>query len=56
MFSNVIEFSVHEQLEGLKEIYPIPATVSVPEWFKKLNHNRDTRTIKGCMPFLDTLT
>jgi len=56
MFSNIIKFYVHEQLEGLKEIYPIPATLNVPEWFKNLNHNHDTRTIKGCMPFLDALT
>jgi hypothetical protein len=29
---------------------------NIPEWYKKLDHVLSNKTIKGCMPFLDTLT
>jgi hypothetical protein len=54
--NNIIEFSAQEDYFDLKEDYPIPATLNIPEWFKKLNHSISDRTVKGCMPFLDALT
>jgi len=56
MFSKEIEFCAHEDYFAIKEDYPIPAKLNIPEWYKKLDHNVLNKTIKGCMPFLDTLT
>jgi hypothetical protein len=56
MFEKVIEFSAHEDYFSLKEDYPIPVKLNIPEWYKKLEHTLEKKTIKGCMPFLDTLT
>jgi len=56
MFYKEIEFSAHEDYFALKEDYPIPTKLNIPEWYKKLEHSMLNRTIKGCMPFLDTLT
>jgi len=57
-----IEFSAHEDYVQLKEDYPTPIKVNIPKWFKDLEHGKKDnqvtfkRTIKGCMPFLETLT
>lgn len=56
MFNKEIEFSAHEDYFSLKEEYPIPAYSNIPEWYKKLTHTVDNFTVKGCMPFLDSLT
>ena len=56
MFSKVIEFSTHEDYFYSKEDYPIPAKLNIPEWYKKLEHTVLNKTVKGCMPFLDSLT
>jgi hypothetical protein len=56
MFEKVIEFSAHEDYFALKEDYPIPTKLNIPEWYKKLEHSVENITIKGCMPFLDTIT
>jgi hypothetical protein len=56
MFDKEIEFSAHEDYFALKEDYPIPTKLNIPDWFKKLEHNILNKTVKGCMPFLDTLT
>jgi hypothetical protein len=56
MFDKEIEFSAHEDYFALKEDYPIPTKLNIPEWYKKLEHTIENKTIKGCMPFLDTLT
>ena len=56
MFEKEIEFSAHEDYFSLKENYPIPVKLNIPEWYKKLEHTVSNKTIKGCMPFLDTLT
>jgi hypothetical protein len=56
MFDKEIEFSAHEDYFALKEDYPIPTKLNIPEWYKKLEHTVVNPTIKGCMPFLDTLT
>jgi hypothetical protein len=56
MFYKEIEFSAHEDYFALKEDYPIPAKLNIPEWYKKLEHTFLNKTVKGCMPFLDSLT
>jgi len=56
MFDKEIEFSAHEDYFALKEDYPIPTKLNIPEWYKKLDHEVTRLTIKGCIPFLDTLT
>jgi hypothetical protein len=56
MFDKEIEFSAHEDYFALKEDYPIPAKLNIPEWYKNLEHTIINRTVKGCMPFLDSLT
>lgn len=56
MFDKKIEFSTHEDYFKLKEDYPTPIKLNIPEWFKKLEHTLPKKTIKGCMPFLDSLT
>jgi hypothetical protein len=56
MFNKDIEFSAHEDYFALKEDYPIPAKFNIPDWYKKLEHILGNFSVKGCMPFLDTLT
>jgi hypothetical protein len=56
MFDKEIKFSAHEDYFALKEDYPTPIKLNIPEWYKKLEHTVQNLTIKGCMPFLDTLT
>jgi hypothetical protein len=56
MFDKEIEFSAHADYFALKDEYPIPAKFNIPDWFKKLEHDVLNFTIKGCVPFLDTLT
>jgi hypothetical protein len=56
MFNKEIEFSAHEDYFVLKEDYPTPIKLNIPEWYKKLEHTILNKTIKGCIPFLDTLT
>jgi hypothetical protein len=56
MFNKEIEFSTQEDYFALQEDYPIPAKLNIPEWYKKLEHTVLDKTVKGCMPFLDSLT
>jgi len=56
MFDKEIEFSAHEDYFALEEDYPITTKLNIPEWYKKLEHTVLNKTVKGCMPFLDTLT
>jgi|Laugrespbdmm15dd_1035085.scaffolds.fasta_scaffold41548_1 hypothetical protein len=56
MFDKEIEFSAHEDYFALKEDYPIPSKLNIPEWYKNLEHTVLDKTVKGCMPFLDSLT
>jgi len=56
MFEKIIEFSTQEDYFATKEDYPIPIKLNIPDWYKKLEHTITKKTIKGCMPFLDTLT
>tara|TARA_E500000318_G_scaffold83016_2_gene78546 strand:+ start:1611 stop:2351 length:741 start_codon:yes stop_codon:yes gene_type:complete len=57
MFSNIIEFKCNKDfIESQKDNLPIPAKLNIPQWYKEMSHKVNQRTIKGCMPFLDTLT
>ena len=56
MFDKEIEFISHNDYVDLKEDQPIPIKLNIPQWYKKLEHTTGNKTIKGCMPFLDTLT
>tara|TARA_R100000951_G_scaffold92427_1_gene80865 strand:+ start:564 stop:1313 length:750 start_codon:yes stop_codon:yes gene_type:complete len=57
MFENVIKFrACKEYVENNKDIFPVPTKTNIPEWFKKLEHSATNQTIKGCIPFLETLT
>ena len=56
MFDKEIEFSTHEDYFAFKEDYPIPIKLNIPEWYKNLEHTALNRSVKGCMPFLDSLT
>ena len=56
MFDKEIEFSAHEDYFVQEEDYPTPIKLNIPEWYKKLEHSVSVKTIKGCIPFLDTLT
>jgi hypothetical protein len=56
MFDKEIEFSAHEDYFALKEDYPTPIKLNIPEWYKKLEHTVLNKTVKGCIPFLDSLT
>jgi hypothetical protein len=56
MFDKEIEFIAHEDYFEIKEDYPTPIKLNIPEWYKKLEHTVLNKTVKGCMPFLDTLT
>lgn len=53
---NIIEFSTREDYLLAEEDKPIPTKLNIPEWFKKLKHTKDYVTVKGCMPFMETLT
>jgi len=56
MFRKTIEFSTQEDYYHLKEDFPVPSIVNIPEWFKKLDHSMENKTVKGCMPFLDAIS
>ena len=56
MKNNIIEFSAHEEYFKFKDEFPKPIKLNIPEWFKKLNTSLEYQTVKGCVPFLQTLT
>tara|TARA_R110000751_G_scaffold162354_1_gene268838 strand:+ start:584 stop:1306 length:723 start_codon:yes stop_codon:yes gene_type:complete len=39
-----------------KQDFPKPIKTNIPDWFKKLQHQPEKQTVKGCIPFLETLT
>lgn len=54
---NILEFSAPQKLKNfLSDVEPVPIKTNIPQWYKKLQHNIDARTVKGCIPFLDALT
>ena len=56
MLEKKIQFIAQKDYVNLKEDYPKPIKYNLPDWYKKLEHSLSNLTIKGCMPFLDTLT
>ena len=56
MFRKQIEFICHEDYAHTDLEKPEPVRLHIPDWYKKLEHTIKEVTIKGCMPFLDTLT
>tara|TARA_R110000796_G_scaffold232615_1_gene351021 strand:+ start:1787 stop:2524 length:738 start_codon:yes stop_codon:yes gene_type:complete len=52
---NKIEFFAAQEYIDEKSFPPEPMSLNIPKWYKELKHNFDYRTVKGCMPFLDTL-
>ena len=57
MFDKTITFRASKKyIDNNKDIFPIPSVFNIPAWFKKLEHKKNNETVKGCMPFLDTLT
>jgi len=57
MFENIIKFRANEEyIKHYTECLPIPSIINIPKWYKKLEHSKAKQTVKGCMPFLDSLT
>jgi|TARA_R110002012_G_scaffold321994_1_gene553255 hypothetical protein len=57
MFEKTIEFSANEKfIKHNTEYLPVPIKLNIPKWYKELEHTIHNKTVKGCMPFLDTLT
>ena len=58
MFEQIIEFQAQENLIEDESIHPIPAKLSIPQWYKDVKNPSDQlkRTIKACKPFLDSIT
>jgi hypothetical protein len=57
MKDNIIEFFYPENTKKLiDDVFPEPALKHVPKWYKELKHSKETPNVKGCMPFLDSLT
>lgn len=55
--ANIITFSAHEEfVKSSITDKPVPIKVNIPEWYKKIKHTRENPTVKGCVPFLETLT
>ena len=56
MFENKIVFRALNEYIEWSDVKPEPVSVNVPEWYKKLEHKLGNFTVKGCLPFMDTLT
>lgn len=56
MLNKKIIFSAPEEYLNTNQERPIPVKLNLPEWYKKLEYTVDNNTIKGCIPFLDSLT
>lgn len=56
MFEKKITFSTQEICKDLNIEKPIPIKLNIPNWYKKLKHSFVDKNIKGCIPFLETLT
>ena len=56
MFEKIVKFKAAKDYLEHKPFLPEPIKLNIPDWYKKIKHNIDLKTIKGCMPFLDTLT
>lgn len=58
MSSKNIKFFTSKEYQSIldEETKPKPIKLNIPKWFKNLDHNIKNKTVKGCMPFLDSLT
>ncbi len=57
MLDKIITFKASkEYIDNNKDILPIPSILNIPQWYKNLEHKKDNKTVKVCMPFLDSLT
>jgi hypothetical protein len=56
MFPKLIEFKAPEEyIKNNQDLLPTPMVSNTPDWFNELKHSVNNKTIKGCMPFLDSL-
>tara|TARA_R100001509_G_scaffold49268_1_gene26810 strand:+ start:1414 stop:2169 length:756 start_codon:yes stop_codon:yes gene_type:complete len=57
MFNNkVIEFHYPKAASKfLEDNLPEPISKIIPDWYKELKHTLERKTVKGCVPFMDTL-
>ena len=54
---NIIKFLYPKNSkELLEDTFPIPTKLNIPDWYKKLKTDPEARTVKSCIPFLDSLT
>jgi len=53
-----IQFLTSKEYQSFldEETKPKPIKLNIPKWFKNLNHSIKNKTVKGCVPFLDSLT
>jgi len=53
-----ITFQCHPDLLDVKEIEPKLSSHCLPDWYKKIKvlHHSKGRSIKSCMPFMDSMT
>tara|TARA_R100001460_G_scaffold901_5_gene3831 strand:+ start:5262 stop:5999 length:738 start_codon:yes stop_codon:yes gene_type:complete len=56
VFENIIKFKTSKIYLNNFNIRPKPSKLNIPDWYKEISHNLKEKTVKGCMPFLDTLT
>lgn len=56
MFEKKITFKCREEYLATNPPKPEIAKLNIPDWYKDLEHSVTSRTVKGCMPFLDSLT
>jgi len=56
MLEKTIEFLAPEEyIKNNQDLLPTPIKLNIPEWYKHLKHHVNEKTVKGCIPFLDTL-
>ena len=56
MFERIIEFSASKIYVDKKDEHPIPAKFNLPDWYKNLKYLKSDENVKGCIPFLDSMT
>ena len=56
MFENKIKFIANKDYIKENIDHPKTAKLNIPDWYKELEHSVNNKTVKGCMPFLDTLS
>jgi len=56
MFEKNIKFLCDKDYIKHSGDKPQPVKLNLPDWYKKLEHRTDYKTVKGCIPFLDAMT